>query len=55
MKGFSGIIFNKTDAIDGGEFILRVFSADTPDTELPGSIKFPTDKEIVIAKIVVKR
>ena len=47
--------FKKTDAIDGGEFILRVFSADIPDTELPGSIKFPIDKEIVIAKIVVKR
>jgi hypothetical protein len=55
LNGFSGIIFKKTDAIDGGEFILRVFSADIPDTELPGSIKFPIDKEIVIAKIVVKR
>ena len=55
LKGFSGIIFKKTDIIDGGEFILRVFSADIPDTELPGSIKFPMDKEIVIAKIVVNR
>ena len=54
LNGFSGIIFKKTDPIDGGELIFKIFSSETTETELPGSRIFPTDKEIVIAKIVVK-
>ena len=49
LNGFSGIIFKKTDPIDGGELIFKIFSSETTETELPGSRIFPTDKEIVIA------
>ena len=37
-------LYSKTDAIDGGEVIFKFVSFEITDTELPGSRKFPTDK-----------
>ena len=54
LNGFSGIIFKKTDAIEGGDWRLTLLSLYVAETELPGSRKVPTVREIVIAVSVVK-
>ena len=53
LNGFSGMMFKKTEAIEGGEFTFTIFSFEVTETELPGSRKVPTARETVIAINVV--
>ena len=53
LNGFSGMIFKKTDPIDGGEFKFIAFLSEITETEFPGSRNVPIVREIEIANNVV--